>query len=214
MNRLEHLGVDVRLGVGVDSIDADGVTVAGERILSKVVIWTAGVAPSPAGKWLNAETDRAGRVRVQPDLSIPGSPEVFVLGDTASLDQEGHALPGVAQVAIQQGRYAGRLIARRISGRPSPAGFHYFDKGNMAVVGGGFAVLQTGKVRMNGFLAWLAWGLVHLQFLAQSSERVSVFLQWIWTANTGQRGSRLIVNYYGKPQVPARAEEIQHDTRA
>src|SRR5580693_2280523 len=199
--RLERLGVEVRLGVGVDSIDADGVTVAGERILSKVVIWTAGVAPSPAGKWLNAETDSAGRVRVQPDLSVPGLPEVFVLGDTASLDEEGHALPGVAQVAIQQGRYAGRLIARRISGGTIPKRFHYFDKGNMAVVGGGFAVLQTGKIRMSGFLAWLAWGLVHLQFLAQSSERVSVLLQWIWTANTGQRGSRLIVNHYGtKPE--------------
>jgi NADH dehydrogenase FAD-containing subunit len=138
---------------------------------------------------------------VQPDCSVSGSPEVFVLGDTASLDQDGHALPGVAQVAIQQGRYAGRLIARRIAGGSVPAGFRYFDKGNMAVVGGGFAVLQTGKIRMHGFLAWLAWGLVHLQFLAQSSERVSVFLQWIWTANTGQRGSRLIVNHYGtKPE--------------
>jgi NADH:ubiquinone reductase (H+-translocating) len=130
-------------------------------------------------------------VRVQTDLSVPGFPEVCVLGDAASLDQEGHPLLGVAQVAIQQGRYAGRLIARRISGRPIPAGFRYFDKGNIAVVGAGFAVLQTGKVRMHGFLAWLAWGLVHLQFLAQSSERVSVFLQWIWTVNTGQRRSAL-----------------------
>ncbi len=211
--RLEHLGVEVRLGVGVDGIDADGVTVAGERILSKVVIWTAGVAPSPAGKWLNAETDRAGRVRVQPDLSIPDSPEVFVLGDAASLDQDGHALPGVAQVAIQQGRYAGRLIARRISGRPIPARFHYFDKGNMAVVGAGFAVLETGKIRMNGILAWLAWGLVHLQFLAQSSERVSVFLQWIWTVNTGQRGSRLIVNDSATRQIPSKTEAIPQETR-
>jgi NADH:ubiquinone reductase (H+-translocating) len=212
--RLEHLGVEVRHGVGVDGIDADGVTVAGERILSKVVIWTAGVAPSPAGKWLNAETDRAGRVRVQPDLSVPGSPEVFVIGDTASFDQEGHALPGVAQVAIQQGRYAGRLIARRIFGRHIPARFHYFDKGNMAVVGAGFAVLETGKIRMSGFLAWLAWGLVHLQFLAQSSERVSVFLQWIWTVNTGQRGSRLIVNHYGARQIPATEEAIPQETRS
>src|ERR1700691_5942715 len=207
--RLEHLGVEVRLGVGVDGIDADGVTVAGERILSKVVIWTAGVAPSPAGKWLNAETDRAGRVRVQPDLSVPGSPEVFVLGDAASFDQDGHALPGVAQVAIQQGRHAGRLIARRISAGTIPKRFHYFDKGNMAVVGGGFAVLPTGKIRMNGFLAWLVWALVHLQFLAQSSERVSVFLQWIWTANTGQRGSRLIVNHYGSPQIGGDVENEQ-----
>ena len=108
----------------------------------------------------------AGRVRVQTDLSVPGSPEVFVLGDAASFDQEGRALPGVAQVAIQQGRYAGCLIARRIADKPVPARFHYFDKGNMAVVGGGFAILQTGKVRMHGFLGWLAWRLVHLQLLA------------------------------------------------
>jgi NADH dehydrogenase FAD-containing subunit len=152
-------------------------------------------------------------VRVQPDLSVPGSPEVFVLGDTASLDQDGHALPGVAQVAIQQGRYAGRLIARRISGGSISKPFRYFDKGNMAVVGGGFAVLQTGKVRMHGFLAWLAWGLVHLQFLAQSSERVSVFLQWIWTANTGQRGSRLIVNHHGTRQIAVTAETKPQEAR-
>jgi NADH:ubiquinone reductase (H+-translocating) len=211
--RLERLGVEVRLGVGVDSIDADGVTVAGERILSKVVIWTAGVAPSPAGKWLNAETDRAGRVRVQPDCSVPGSPEVFVLGDTASLDQDGHPLPGVAQVALQQGRYAGRLIARRIAGGSIPAGFRYSDKGNMAVVGAGFAVLQTGKLRMHGFLAWLGWGLIHLQFLAQSSERESIFLQWIWTVITGERGSRLIVSDYDKRQIPVAAEARPHETR-
>ncbi len=108
--RLEELGVEVRLGHSVDQIDADGVVVAGERILSKTVIWTAGVAPSPAAKWLNAAADRAGRVRVQNDLTVPGHPEIFVVGDTASLDQNGKPLPGVAQVAMQQGRYAGKLI--------------------------------------------------------------------------------------------------------
>ena len=167
--QLEKLGVEVRLGHGADRIDADGVIVAGERIFSKTVIWTAGVAPSPAGKWLNVSTDRAGRVRVQPDLSVPGHPEIFVAGDTASLDQDGKPLPGVAQVAMQQGRYAGRLIARHIDSQPDPPPFRYFDKGNMAVVGKGFAVLQTGKVHMSGFTAWLAWATVHLQFLAQST---------------------------------------------
>src|SRR5580693_2284165 len=208
MKRLERLGVEVRLGVGVDGIDADGVTVAGERILSKVVIWTAGVAPSPAGKWLGAETDRAGRVRVQPDLSIPGSPEIFVLGDAASLDQEGHALPGVAQVAMQQGRYVGKLIARRIAGKNGLRPFRYFDKGNMAVVGKGFAVMQSGKLKMSGFLAWLAWAAVHLEFLAQPGQRISVFLQWMWTFVTGQRGSRLIVDHTRiepKKSIPAMA---------
>ena len=194
--RLEDLGVEIRLGHGVDQIDADGVIVAGERIFSKTVIWTAGVAPSPAGKWLNVGTDRAGRVRIQQDLSVPDHPEIFVVGDTASLDQDGKPLPGVAQVAMQQGRYAGKLIGRRITGQPAPPPFRYFDKGNMAVVGKGFAVLQTGKVHISGFPAWVAWAGVHLQFLAQSSLRVSVFVQWVWTYVTGQRGSRLIVNHH------------------
>src|SRR5438876_444179 len=195
--RLENLGVEVRLGHSVDQIDAEGIVIAGERIASKTVIWTAGVAPSPAGKWLNVETDRAGRVRIQKDLTVPGHPEIFVVGDTASLDQNGRPLPGVAQVAIQQGRYAGRLIRRRLRGGSAPRPFRYFDKGSMAVVGKGFAVLQAGKVRMSGFLAWLVWAGVHLEFLAQSNLRVSVFLQWVWTYVTGQRGSRLIVDHHG-----------------
>jgi len=192
--RLQNLGVEVRLGKSVDQIDADGIVVAGERIVSKTVIWTAGVAPSPAGKWLDVQTDRAGRVRVQPDVSVPGHPEIFVVGDTASLDQNGKPLPGVAQVALQQGRYAGKLIRSRIADRPAPKPFKYFDKGNMAVVGKGFAVLQTGKIHLSGFSAWLAWASVHLLFLATSSLRVSVFAQWAWTYISGQRGSQLIVN--------------------
>ena len=193
--RLEMLGVDVRLGHGVDHIDADGVVVAGERIPSKTVIWTAGVTPSPAGKWLDAETDRAGRVRIGPDLTVADHPEIAVVGDTATFMQDGRPLPGVAQVAMQQGRYAGRLIDRRIGGRPVPPPFRYFDKGNMAVVGKGFAVLQSGRVAVSGFVAWAAWAAVHLEFLAQSSLRVSVFVQWVWTYLTEQRGSRLIVNH-------------------
>jgi NADH:ubiquinone reductase (H+-translocating) len=194
--RLENLGVEVRLGHGVDQIDADGVVVAGERIASKTVIWTAGVAPSPAGKWLKVETDRAGRVRVQKDLTVPGHPEIFVVGDTAALEQDGKPLPGVAQVAMQQGRYAGKLIHSRITGSEQPAPFRYFDKGTMAVVGKGFAVLQSWKIQMSGLVAWMVWAFVHLQFLATSGLRLSVFLQWIWTFLTGQRGSRLIVDHH------------------
>ena len=195
--RLENLGVEIRLGHAVDKIDSEGVVVAGERIPSKTVIWTAGVAPSPAGKWLNVETDRAGRVRIQKDLSVPGHAEIFVVGDTASLDQNGKPLPGVAQVAMQQGRYAGKLIHNRIVGNSPPPPFSYFDKGSMAVVGRGFAVLQSGKVQISGLTAWLTWAAVHLQFLATSSLRLGVFLQWIWTYVTGQRGDRLIVNHLG-----------------
>src|SRR5215472_14322968 len=205
--RLENLGVEVRLGQGVDQIDADGVVVAGERIASKTVIWTAGVAPSPAGKWLNVEMDRAGRVRIQKDLTVPGHPEIFVIGDTATLDQDGAPLAGVAQVAMQQGRYAGRLIHSRITGGKQPAPFRYWDKGNMAVVGKGFAVLQSGKVQTSGFVAWLIWAFIHLQFLATGGLRLSVFLQWIWTFVTGQRGSRLIVNHHASTPVSTALRE-------
>jgi len=204
--RLEKLGVEVRLGHSVDQIDADGIVVAGERIASKTVIWTAGVAPSPAGKWLKTETDRAGRVRIQKDLTVPGHPEIFVVGDTASFDQDGKPLPGVAQVAMQQGRYAAKLIRSRLVGKPAPGPFRYFDKGSMAVVGKGFAVLQSGKVHVSGFGAWLTWAAVHLQFLATSSLRASVFLQWVWTYLTGQRGSRLIVNHHGSEPVGTAAD--------
>lgn len=195
--RLEKLGVEVRLGRAVEKIDADGVVVARERIPSKTVIWTAGVAPSPAGKWLDAATDHAGRVRIQADLSVPGHPEIFVIGDTASLDQDGKPLPGVAQVAMQQGRYAGHLIHQRVTDAPTPKAFRYFDKGSMAVVGKNFAILQRGKIHLGGFVAWLAWAGIHLQYLAQSSLRLSVFVQWVWTYLTGQRGSRLIVSHCG-----------------
>src|SRR6267154_1687585 len=126
--RLENLGVEVRLGHSVDQIDAEGIVIAGERIVSKTVIWTAGVAPSPAGKWLNVETDRAGRVHITNDLTVHGHPEIFVIGDTA------------------------------------PRPFRYFDKGSMAVVGKGFAVLQSGRVHVSGFMPWLTWAAVHLQF--------------------------------------------------
>jgi NADH dehydrogenase FAD-containing subunit len=198
--RLETLGVEVRLGNSVDQIDADGIIAAGERIASKTVIWTAGVAPSPAGKWLQVETDRAGRVRVDKDLTVFGHREIFVVGDTASLDQDGKPLPGVAQVAVQQGHYAGQFIHSRISGSSTPTSFRYFAKGNLAVVGKGFAVLQSGKIHLSGYCAWRVWALVHIHFLAQRSFRVSVFLQWVWTYVTGQRGSSIIVKCHGDEQ--------------
>jgi NADH dehydrogenase len=192
---LQKLGVEIHLGHAVEKIDSEGVIVAGERIASKTVIWTAGVTPSLAGKWLGAETDRAGRVRIQPDLRVPNHPEIFVIGDTASLDQDGKPLAGVAQVAMQQGRYAGKLIRRQLAGKKAPKPFRYFDKGTMAVVGKGYAVLQSGKIRLHGLFAWLAWAFIHITFLSQLSLKISVFLQWGWLFLTGQRGSRLIVNY-------------------
>lgn len=201
--RLEKLGVEVRLGNGVEHIDEDGVVVAGERINSKTVIWTAGVAPSPAGDWLGVPTDHAGRVRVSENLSVPGFPEIFVIGDTASLTQDGKPLPGVAQVAIQQGHYVGNLIRRQIEGKTPPRPFRYFDKGNMAVIGKGYAVVQSGKLQLAGVLAWLAWAAIHLHYLSQRSLRLSVFLQWAWSYFTGGRGSRLIV-------TPRTFKAVQH----
>jgi NADH:ubiquinone reductase (H+-translocating) len=191
--RLLELGVDVRLEKAVQTIDGEGAVVGDERIPSKTVIWTAGVAPSPAGKWLGCEVDRAGRVRIRPDLTVQDHPEIFVIGDTASLDQDGRPLPGVAQVAMQQGRYAAKSIFRQVTRKSQLPPFRYFDKGNLAVVGKNFAVLQSGRVMMSGFLAWLVWGLIHIQFLAESSLRFSVFFQWVWTYLSAKRGDRLII---------------------
>ena len=167
---LQKLGVEIRSGPcrRIRST-AKGVIVGGERIASKTVIWTAGVASSPAGKWLGAETDRAGRVRVKSDLSVPGNPEIFVVGDTASLDQDGKPLPGVAQVAMQQGHYAGKLIRRRVAGKNGPRPFRYFDKGNMAVVGKGFAVLESGKVHIHGASSVAGVGF-HSHFVSGSAQ--------------------------------------------
>jgi len=211
---LQKLGVEIHLGHAVEKIDSEGVIVGGERIASKTVIWTAGVAPSPAGKWLGAPTDRAGRVRVQPDLRVPGNPEVFVIGDTASLDRNGKPLPGVAQVAMQQGRYVGKLIHRQLAGKKAPKPFSYFDKGNMAVVGKGYAILESGKIRLHGLFAWLAWAFIHITFLSQLSLKISVFLQWGWLFLTGQRGARLIVNYHESEANPATPPTVVANDRA
>ncbi|MDQ1348700.1 MAG: hypothetical protein QG573_2076 [Acidobacteriota bacterium] len=199
--KLIAMGVEVRCGSPVELVDELGVVVSGERIAAGVVLWTAGVKPTPAAVWLGAATDRAGRVTVGPDLSLPGRPEVFVVGDVAHREQDGRPLPGVAQVAIQGGRHVGRMIAARTSGRtsrsghpdrPSPPPFRYRDKGNLAVVGRNFAVFERGGLRVSGLFAWLAWAFVHIQFLALFNNKLQVFTQWIWSYFTFERGSRLI----------------------
>jgi NADH dehydrogenase len=193
MRRLTTLGIEVRLGVAVQVVDEEGVVMGNERIRAKTVVWTAGVAPSPAGKWLGTVVDRAGRVRIEPDLTVPEHPDIFVIGDTASLDQDGHPLPGVAQVAMQQGKYAAKSIFRRVTGQSPLPPFRYFDKGNLAVVGRNFAVLQSAGVELSGFMAWLVWAFIHIQFLAEASLRFSVLLQWTWTYISGKRAERLII---------------------
>ena len=191
--RLESVGVELRLGQPVTAIDEAHVAIGNETIPCRTVIWTAGVTPSPAGKWLNAPTDRAGRVRVQPDCSVPGNPEVFVVGDTASLDQDGKPLPGVAQVAMQEGHYVGQVIANRETQRPAPQPFRYFDKGNMAVIGRGFAILDSRFAKMSGLPAWLAWAFIHIMFLPAAGNRIRVWTQAIWSYFTRQKSSQLIV---------------------
>jgi NADH dehydrogenase len=190
---LEKLGVEVRLGAPVTECDPDGVVVAGERIPSRTIIWAAGVAASPAAKWLGAEKDRAGRVKVLPDLTLPGHPEVFVIGDTAAcLDERGKPVPGIAPAAKQQGAYAAAAILARIGGRAPPASFRYRHLGNLATIGRKIAVCDFGFVKLRGRLAWLLWGMVHVYFLIGFRNRLAVLLDWLWAYVTYKRGSRLI----------------------
>jgi len=191
--RLEKLGVKVMTGVKVETVDAQGVVAGGNRIPSATVLWTAGVAASPIPKMLGTKTDRAGRALVDPFLKVMDAPRVFVVGDAASVMQKNeHPVPGVAQAAIQEGHYVGRLIAKELKGRKVKRPFRYFDKGNMAVVGKNYAVLERGWLRTSGFLTWLVWAFVHILSLPQLQNRLRVQRQWLWSYFTGQRSSRLI----------------------
>jgi len=176
--RLEKLGVKILTGVKVEKVDADGVIADGKRIPSATVLWTAGVAPSPLVKLLGAKTDRAGRVSVGPFMNVPDVPNVFVVGDASSVLRDGRPVPGVAQAAIQQGRYVGRLIARQLKGREPKTPFRYFDKGNMAVVGKNFAILERGHLRMSGFATWFVWAVLHVMSLPQPQNKWRVRIQW------------------------------------
>ncbi len=198
--RLDKLGVEVVTGVKVERVDDQGVVAAGERIPSATVLWTAGVAASPVVKMLGTTMDRAGRALVGPFLDIPEAPDVFVVGDAAAITQDGHPVPGVAQAAIQQGRFVGRLIANRTRGRKDGRPFRYQNKGNMAVVGKNFAVLEAGWLRTGGFLTWLVWAALHVLALPQLQNRFRVQTQWFWSYLTGQRSSRLISE---TPRPPA-----------
>ncbi len=193
---LEKLGVEVRLGSPVSSCDSSGVVVANEHIGARTLIWAAGVAASPAAKWLNTERDRVGRVKVGADLAVPGHPEIFVIGDTASaLDAAGQPLPGVAPVAKQQGRYVARVICARVAGSTAPNPFRYRDLGRLATIGRRSAVAQFGRIWLSGRIAWLLWGLVHVCFLIGSQNRVKVLLNWLWAYVTFHSGARLITGF-------------------
>jgi NADH dehydrogenase len=191
---LEKLGVQVWTSSMVSSIDGDGVEVGAERIRAATVLWAAGIKASPLGQADGLETDRQGRVVVAPDLSLAGHPEVFVAGDMANFShQTGAPLPGTAPVALQQGRYSGRTIARVVRGKDSEP-FHFVDKGQMATIGRSRAIVEIGRFRLAGWWAWVMWLFVHIYYLTGFRTRLLVVLQWAWSYMTFRRGARLIVN--------------------
>ncbi|UYN94818.1 MAG: NAD(P)/FAD-dependent oxidoreductase [Enhydrobacter sp.] len=190
---LERLGVEVRLGTPVSNCDTQGVAIGDERLEAATIVWAAGVAASGAARWLDTEKDRAGRAIVQPDLTLPGHSEIFVIGDTASVDDgNGKPLPGLAPVAKQQGAYVARVLRARLAGRPPPRPFRYRNYGTMATIGRRAAVADFGWIKLDGTLAWLLWGLVHISFLIGFRNRLVVMLDWMWSYVTFQSGARLI----------------------
>ena len=205
--QLRHLGVEVRTSSVVNRIEPGAAWVGDEKIPAAVVLWAAGVAASPLGRQLGAPLDRAGRVLVQPDLSVPGHPEVFVVGDLASLkDEKGNMLPGVAPVAIQEGRWAAEMIARDLEHQPR-RNFHYNDKGSLATIGRAAAVARIGKFQLSGYFAWLAWLFIHIFFLIGFRNRLLVMFQWAWSYVTYERGARLIT---GSDELPGWTEPMIH----
>jgi NADH dehydrogenase len=197
---LETRGVEVRTGTPVTGVDATGVQVGAERLEAGTVIWCAGVAASPLARSLGVPLDRAGRVIVAPDLTIPGHPEIFVAGDLALfLHQTGQPLPGVAQVAIQQGRSAARNILRDLAGQPRKP-FRYIDKGNMAVIGRSAAVAELVGLKISGFPAWLMWCFIHILYLVGFRSRLVVLVEWAWAYVRYERGARLITGDMESPR--------------
>jgi NADH:ubiquinone reductase (H+-translocating) len=198
---LSALGVEVRTGQRVEKVDADGVIIGGKRLGSRTVVWAAGVEATPVCAWLGLTPGPSGRVRVGADLSVPGHPHIFVIGDAAWFEvAPGVPLPGVAPVAIQQGAFLAKLIAKRVSrdGAGARETFRYFDKGSLATIGRSCAVAAIGGLRMSGFFAWLTWLFVHILYLVGFRNRVSVVAQWAWSYATFQRGARLITKGHAR----------------
>ncbi len=198
---LEQLGVEVLTGTKVEQCDADGIVAAGHRIEARTLMWAAGVTASPAAKWLGVESDHAGRVPVGSDLSLPGDPAIFVIGDTAAVTgPDGKLVPGIAPAAKQEGNYVAKLLLRRINRAEGShdrdvgqsAAFHYHHEGDLATIGHKSAVLDFGWIRLTGLVAWLLWGVIHIFFLIGFRNRVIVTLGWLWAYFTSERGSRLI----------------------
>lgn len=205
---LERLGAEVRPGTRVTSCDTRGISMGNDRIESRTVIWAAGVEASPAGRWLGADTDRAGRIKVEADLSLPGRPNIFAIGDTAySVDAKGRPLPGVAPVAKQQGAYVARVISARAAGKLiSP--FRYRDYGMLATIGRSRAVAELPRMKMSGMTAWLVWCFAHIYFLIGYRNRLIVMLDWAWNFATSQRGARLITGSIAADEIPKQMPRV------
>ncbi|MGR9171757.1 NAD(P)/FAD-dependent oxidoreductase [Rhizobium sp. KDH_Rht_773_N] len=190
---LEKLGVEVLTGTPVTQCTADGVTVGDRFIASRTIVWAAGVQASHAARWLGVAADRAERAIVEKDLTAPGLPDVFVIGDTASVTQEsGKPVPGIAPAAKQQGAYAAKVIRARISGKPAPGPFRYWHQGSLATIGKSAAIIDFGRFKLKGWLAWWIWGLAHIYFLIGTRSRFAVAWNWLWIYMSGQHSARLI----------------------
>ncbi|MGZ3392075.1 MAG: NAD(P)/FAD-dependent oxidoreductase [Isosphaeraceae bacterium] len=210
-DQLKRLGVDVRLGLPVSEITALGVQVGSEWIGARTIIWAAGVAASPLARSLNVPLDRAGRVLVEPDLTVPGHDNVYVIGDLAHLEQEGKPVPGIAPAAMQEGRQAASNLLRSLGGQERLP-FRYHDKGMLATIGRGAAVAHIGSIRASGYLAWLLWLFVHIFFLIGFRNRLLVMIQWAWSYITFDRGARLITEGLTRPLVSNR-QKTEEDRR-
>jgi NADH dehydrogenase len=192
LHSLEKIGVEVVLSHAVTECTADGVIYGGNRLDAKTIIWAAGVRASPAAGWLNAPAARAGRLQVLPDLTVPGHPEIFAVGDTVTIaGPDGNLVPGIAPAAKQQGRYVAEVIRARLAGRASPA-FHYKHAGSLAQIGKRHAVIDFGRIKLRGTIAWWIWGIAHIYFLIGVRNRLSVAINWLWIYARDQRAARLI----------------------
>ncbi|MGQ3291683.1 MAG: NAD(P)/FAD-dependent oxidoreductase [Shinella sp.] len=190
---LKRLGVEVRTGKAVSQCSEQGIELGDELLPAATLLWAAGVAASPAAEWLGAPADRAGRVLVAPDLTAPGHPDIFVVGDTAHVPtSDGKIVPGVAPAAKQEGRYVADTIAARLAGKPAPKPFAYRSDGNLATIGKRAAIVDLGWIKLKGRLAWWTWGIAHVYFLIGLRNRLAVAMSWLWIYLTGQRSARLI----------------------
>jgi NADH dehydrogenase len=198
---LERMGVEVKLSTMVTGCDVGGVWLGQARLDASTVVWAAGVVASPAAQWLGVAADRAGRVKVNPDLSVPDRPNVFAIGDTAVvLERSGHPVPGVAGAAKQMGTYVGRLIAARVAGKEAPGPFVYHHTGDLATIGRKAAVVKLGRLELKGFIGWLFWSVVHIYFLIGLRNRLVVAATWLWSYLTYRRSARLISPSPGPPE--------------